>query len=130
MAQAHPAGGGSVSAIVYNQILMPGKDPVFAHFTILTGLTLVKGSVLGAVSASGKLKLSAAAAGDGSEVPMAILMEDLDTTAGDKGFQVLVEGFVNETALTFGAAHTADTVRHNLRAQGIYLTAPRFGAEA
>jgi hypothetical protein len=130
MAQAHPAGGGSVSAIVYNPILMPGKDPVFAHYTILTNQVLVKGSVLGVVTASGKLKLTAAAAGDGSEVAMAVLMEDLDTTGADKGFQVLVEGFVNETALTFGAAHTADTCRHALRAQGIYLTAPRYGAEA
>lgn len=129
MANAHPAGGGTVSALVYNQILMPGKDPVFAPMTVLTNQVLVKGSVMGVVTASGKLKLSASAAGDGSEVPVAILMEDLDTTGADKAFQLMVEGYVNETALTFGAGHTADTCRHALRAQGIYLTSPRFGAE-
>jgi hypothetical protein len=90
---------------------------------------LLKGSVLGVVTASGKLLLAASAAGDGSATAVAVLNEDLDTSGGDKVYPVIVEGYLNETALVFGAGHDADTVRHALRAQGIYLTAPRYGAE-
>jgi len=121
----HPAFGGTVSAITYNPILMPGKKPIFAPFIIAGGQVLAAGSVLGAVSATGKLLFSAAAAGDGSQVPMSVLMEDLDTTAGDKTFQVLVEGFVNETALVLGVGHTTDTVRFLLNTSGIHMKSPR-----
>lgn len=126
MTTAHPAFGGYVSAQIYNEFFMPGKDPVFLPLTILTGQTLSKGSVLGVVTATGKLKLSASAAVDGSETPRFVLGEDLDTTGGDKVFSVIAEGYINETALVFGAGHTADTVRLPLSAQGIYIKAPRY----
>jgi len=121
----YPAAGGTVAAVVQNQLVLPGKDLIMAPFIISSGQTLLAGSVLGAVTATQELVLSASAAGDGSAVPFAILMEDLDTTAGDKTFSVAVEGIFNETALIFGAGHTADTVRVGLRNCGIYLSAPR-----
>lgn len=122
----HPAFGGTVSALVYEQLAMPGKDPVRAPFVIETGQVLKAGSVLGAKSATGKLVLSASAAGDGSQTPMAILAEDLDTTGGDKVFDVFVEGFFNENALVFGTGHDANSVRLGLRNVGIYLQVPRY----
>lgn len=217
----HPAFGGSVSALVHNQLEMPNKEAVRAKFMIATGQTLKKGSILGAmdgtagtataaadggntgdgaisaVTLSGKakvgiyvatcivhagnggtfrvedpdgyvlgdvavgtefsddivftisdgavdfivgdkfnitvtaaatkghLKLSEAAAVDGSEIPMAILGEDLDTTAGARLYQVYVEGAFNEGALVYGTGHSADTVRIPLRDRGIYLDVPR-----
>lgn len=126
MSNPHPAFGGFVSAQIYNEFFMPGKDPVFVPWTVLTGQTLAKGSVLGVVTASGKLKLSASAAGDGSETPRFVLAEDLDTSGGDKVFSVVAEGYINETALVFGTGHTADTVRLPLAEQGIYIKAPRY----
>ncbi len=121
-----PAFGGTVSATVNNDLYMPGKDPVLAPLILLAGQQLVAGSVLGIVTASGKLKLSASAAGDGSEVPRAVLLEDIDTTSGDKTFNVAVEGYFNETALVFGAGHTADSVRVPLLDKGIYLSSPKY----
>ncbi|WP_296201485.1 head decoration protein [uncultured Hyphomicrobium sp.] len=125
---AHPAFGGTVSALVRNELALPGKDPVLAPFKIAQGLTLKRGSVLGRVSASGALILSLAAAGDGSNTPFAVLLEDVDTTleSGPTVRTVAVEGFFNETALVFGTGHTADTVRAPLRDRGIYLSAPRY----
>ena len=76
-------------------------------------------------SDKGHLVLSLAAAVDGSEVPMAILGEDLDTTGGARLFQVYVEGAFNEGALVFGTGHDADSVRIPLRDRGIYLDVPR-----
>jgi hypothetical protein len=105
---------------------MPGKDPVMAPFVIEAGQTLSLGSVLGAITASGKLKLSDPASSDGSETPRYILAEDLDTSSGDKVFQVYVEGAFSETALVYGGAHTSDTVRVPLASQGIYLKSARY----
>jgi hypothetical protein len=125
----HPAFGGTVSAYTENTLFMPGKDPVLAPWKFASGQQLVRGSVIG-IRSDGKAVLSAAAAGDGSETPRGILLEDLDTTSGDKVFSLAVEGFFNETALVFGAGHTADTVRVPLRDAGIYLSVPRYSFSA
>lgn len=123
---AHPAFGGTVSAVTHNHLMLPGKDPILAPWKFASGQTLKAGSVIGIVTATGKAKLSAAAAGDGSETPRGILLEDLDTTGGEQTFNMAVEGYFNETALVFGTGHTADTVRVPLRDAGIYLSAPRY----
>ncbi len=122
----HPAFGGTVSAFTENTLFMPGKDPVLAPWKFAAGQQLRRGSVIGIVTATGKAVLSAAAAGDGSETPRGVLLEALDTTSGEKIFSLAVEGFFNETALVFGAGHTADTVRVPLRDAGIYLSVPRY----
>ena len=123
---AHPAFGGTVSAFVQKHLFMPGKDPVLMPFKIASGQTLKAGSVMGFKSADGEAVLSASAAGDGSEVPRAILIEDLDTTAGGQTFALAVEGAFNETALILGAGHTVDSVRIPLRDRGIYLNVARY----
>jgi Bacteriophage lambda head decoration protein D len=124
----HPAFGGTVSALVYNHLFMPGKDPILAPWKFKIGQSLQAGSVLGVITATGQAVLSVAAAGDGSEVPRGILIEDLDTTADavPKTFNMAVEGYFNETALIFGAGHNPDTARIPLRDGGIYLSAPRY----
>ncbi|MGE0698092.1 MAG: head decoration protein [Hyphomicrobiaceae bacterium] len=124
---AHPAFGGTVSAFVPNALFMPGKDPVMMSFKVKEGQTLKAGSVMG-FDDNGEAVLSLAAANDGSEVPSAILVEDLDTSAESDAikFSLCVEGAFNETALVYGTGHTADTVRIALRDRGIYLNAPKY----
>jgi len=68
-----------------------------------------------------KYKLSAAAAVDGSQYPDGILVEDTDASAADIDTGVYIAGEFNENAITFGAGHTADSVRDALRLKGIYL---------
>lgn len=75
---------------------------------------------------SNKLCLAAAAAEDGSAIPGWILAEDCDASAADKNVPVYVEGYFNEEALTFGAGHTADTVRDALRKVGIHLMTDKW----
>lgn len=70
---------------------------------------------------SGKYKLSAAAAIDGSQEPDAILVEATDATAEDIDVGLYVGGEFNENAITFGAGHSADSVRDALRDKGIIL---------
>jgi hypothetical protein len=70
---------------------------------------------------SGKFKLSAAAAVDGSAIPGAILAEDCDASGGDKTTIAYFGGVFDENALTYGAGHTKVTVREALRDVGIKL---------
>jgi len=93
--------------------------------TLITGQNLTRGAVLGKITASGKLNLSLSAAGDGSEVPYAILSEDMDATAADKQVIVYLSGDVNQDSLTIGAGHTAASIKDGLRDKSIFLRAPQ-----
>ena len=104
--------------------LIAGDFPLMTRkVTIDTGV-LARGSVLGRITATGKFVLSAAAAGDGSEVPRAILAESVDATAADVEAIVYESGEFNEARVTLGAGHTIASVRDGLRDLGIYLRAP------
>jgi hypothetical protein len=92
--------------------------------TILTGQVLTRGALLGRVTASGKLALSTSAAthGAGSDVPVAILANDVDATGGDvTNALVYTSGEFNERKVIFGTGHTAASVRNALAARGIHL---------
>ena len=59
---------------------------------------------------------------DGSQVPDGGLVEAVDASAGDAECLIYTRGDFNETAMTFGAGHTADTVREGLRDKCIFLS--------
>lgn len=103
--------------------LLAGSNvlPVTRDITLLTGENRKRGALLGRVTASGKYKLSVAAAEDGSEVPRAVLAEDTDATAADVKVPVYEAGEFNAAALTLGAGHTVDSIRDGLRDLGIHL---------
>ena len=89
--------------------------------TVLTGAVHPRGEVLGQITASGKYIKSLSAAGDGSQVPTAILAETVDTTGGDKPAIVYLTGEFNEDAILLGAGHTVASIRNGLRALCIFL---------
>lgn len=70
---------------------------------------------------TGKYKLSAAAAVDGSAIPSVILAEDCDASGGDKDTVAYIAATVDENALTYGVGHTAASCREPLRDVGILL---------
>jgi head decoration protein D len=94
---------------------------VARQITLITGQNLVRGAVLGKITASGKYNLSLSAAVDGSQTPDAILAEDCDATAADKVTVAYFTGHFNDSRITLGAAHTAASIREGLRAKGIHL---------
>lgn len=94
---------------------------VTRKITLISGQNLVRGAVLGKITASGKYNLSLSAAGDGSQTPDLILAEDTNASGGDKETVAYATGVFNQRALTIGTAHTADTIREGLRAKGIHL---------
>src|SRR5690606_4495430 len=83
--------------------------------TIASGQDLTRGAVLGKVSSSGEYKLSASGAGDGSETPTAILLQDTDASAGALSAPVAISGAFNARALTVGAGHTVASITDGLR---------------
>jgi len=72
---------------------------------------LAAGSVLGTVTASGKLKLTAIGNGDGSETARFVLLKETDTGSADVTDQeVLKAGVVNGGKLIFGSTDTLATL--------------------
>jgi hypothetical protein len=95
--------------------------------TLLSGQNLVRGALLGKVTASGKFVLSLSASGDGSQAPVAILAEDTNATGADKATVAYFRGDFDSSAITFGASHTAASVKTALRALNIELLTTQGG---
>jgi hypothetical protein len=89
--------------------------------TIISGQNLVRGAVLGKITASGKYNLSLSAASDGSQTPDLILAEDVNATSGDKTAIAYSRGDFNTRFLTIGAGHTAASIKEGLRVKNIIL---------
>lgn len=94
---------------------------VSRSITVISGQNLVRGAVLGKITASSKYNLSLSAAADGSQTPDLILAEDCDASGGDKTALAYSRGDFNANALTLGASHTAASITEGLRAKGITL---------
>lgn len=102
--------------------LIAGDFPV-AHRTVTIGTAadLVRGAVLGRITGSDKYVLSATAAGDGSEVPVAVLAADAAAAAADVVAPVYFAGEFAADQLTFGAGHDADSVDASTRQNGLSI---------
>jgi len=88
-------------------VLKYSENPNYTNesVTLLTGTSYKVGSVLGKITASGKYKLAAVGAVDGSAVAVAVLLTATDATAGDATGVILARGpaIVSKAALVFDA---------------------------
>lgn len=89
---------------------------------LLSATTYKRGMVLGIVTASGKYALVDSTAEDGSESPVAVLLDtpDIDASAADKPGTVALTGDFNSDALIFGGTDTTATHAAALKAVNIY----------
>jgi DUF4097 and DUF4098 domain-containing protein YvlB len=96
---------------------------VTASGTIASGAgALLRGTVLGKITASGKYRPAKASSSDGSQAPDVILAEYADATSGDVETVLYLSGQFSEYALTLDSSLTADGIRDVLRDKNIYLT--------
>lgn len=103
-------------------LLVGGDHPIRTiGVTIVTGQNLKRGALLGKITTGGKYTLSLSASTDGSQTPVAILLEDTDATAADVIAPVYVAGDFNANQMTIGTGHTVDSVRDALHGRSIYL---------
>ncbi len=82
------------------------------------------GFTITSTAPTGEYLASAIAATDGSQNPVGILVDAIDTTNGPLTAGIYLEGEFNANALYFGAGNDAATVRDALRALGIHLKFP------
>lgn len=95
----------------YGPVLIPGQ-------TIAAGANLVKGTIVGRITASGKLVAAAATnTDDGSRKAVGVLMEDAAAASAD------VEAVVGFAGVYVGANMTGLTAAYKLalEAKGIYF---------
>jgi Bacteriophage lambda head decoration protein D len=112
------------TSIPLDDLIASGGNIIGRKYTLITGQNVVRGTVLGVITASGKLNTSLSAAVDGSQTPFGIAAHDVDATAADKDIEVYTRGNFNEHKLVLGAAHTIASIREGLRGKGIYLETP------
>jgi len=79
----------------------------FEGGTLASGQNLTKGTVIGRVTATGKLIQSVQTATDGSENPVGILNHDCDASAADTSCVFVKGGDIDKTQLTWDASWTA-----------------------
>jgi hypothetical protein len=89
--------------------------------TVISGQNLLRGAVLGKITASGKYNLSLNAAADGSQIPDLILAEDCNASAGDKPAIAYSRGDFIAQELVIGAGHTIASIKEGLRDKNIIL---------
>ena len=87
---------------------------------LITGQNLVRGALLGKITASSKYTLSLSASADGSQVPVAVLVHDCDATAADANTLGYTRGDFMAEKLVLGAGHTLASVKDGLQDRGIF----------
>lgn len=108
-----------------DNLLAGHADVITDVVTIASSAALTRGAVLGKITSGGKYQLSASAAGDGSETPVAILAEDADASGGDvTNVPVYIAGEFNQDAVTLGTGHTVASVKDALAQKGVFLKDP------
>jgi len=104
--------------------LMAGDFPVVTGSgTVLSGAgKLVRGTVLGKVTASGKLVPVDSSKSTGEQTVFAVLAEDVDATSADVAAPLYLTGQYNTRKLVFGGTDTAVTHAAGARALSIFFT--------
>ncbi len=108
--------------------LIGGDFPLKSESIVLeAGQVLQRGAVLGRKTANGKFVLSAKIAEDdspikdGSEEPLRILTEDMDTTAEDKPTIAYRTGSFRAAGLKIGKGHTLASLKTELETRSIFI---------
>lgn len=93
------------------EVVLLDDDAISKPDTIAQAGVIASNTVLGRVTASGKLIKSVSTAADGSESPVAILVNAVDATAADVVAPVWVAGVFNVDALVFDASFSTDATK-------------------
>ena len=82
---------------------------------------LKRGTILGKVTDSGEYVLSKTGAADGSEIPCAILADDVDTTDSSVSGGVYLMGEFNQNRIIHDESWTAADLKDALRKFSVFL---------
>lgn len=115
-------GPGAKSAVFVPDQLVSGPLQLVTD-SVIIGVSgvLKRGTVLGAITVTGLFVPSKKSATDGSESPVAILVDDVDTTTVVQTGGVYLMGEFNQNRLIFDASWTAAELKAALRPLAIFL---------
>ena len=111
----------SESTTYDNLIVGDQRRTVNVPATIKQGQVIVRGQLLGKITASGKLTEAVAGHNDGTQTPYAIAAENVDATTGDVLTTVYTEGEFNADAVVYSYTSTKADWKAAAQATGIYL---------
>ena len=119
------ASGVTTQGVFTPENLIAGEFPRIMRIeTITGGQALPQGAVLGQIKATGAYVLSTTTATDGSEVPVAILAQQIDATSNVEG-HLFLTGEFNAHALTLGSGHTLASVTESFRTRSLFIRTNR-----
>lgn len=114
------APGMSSSLFVPDQ-LVAGTLQLVTDSVTVTGGPYKRGTVLGEITDSGKYTLCVKTATDGSESPVAILVDDVDASTADQTGGVYLMGEFNQNYVTVDDSWTIAGMKAALRPLAIFL---------
>lgn len=113
--------GMTSSMFIPDQLVSGPLQVVTDTVTIALAGPLIRGAVLGRVTATLDYVLSVKTATDGSEKPVAILVDNVDTTAAAQQGGVYLMGEFNQNKIIIDASWTLADLKIALRPLGIFL---------
>lgn len=113
---------GMKSSVFMPDQLVAGTLQLVTDTGTITGGVYKRGTVLGKITASGKYTVSVKTATDGSETPVAILVDDVDaSTHGDQSGGLYLMGEFNQNKIIFDTSWAAPELKAALRPLAIFL---------
>ena len=108
-------------AYVPDQLIAGDLKIVTASATITGAAPVARGTVLGKVTTSGSYKTCVGTATDGSQNPCAVMIDNVDATAGDVTGGVYLMAELNGNALILDASLTLAGVQSAFRSLGLFV---------
>ena len=115
------APGMTSSMFIPDQLVSGPLQVVTDTVTIAQSGLLLRGAVLGMVTATSQYVLSVKTATDGSQKPVAILVDNVDTTLAIQQGGVYLMGEFNQNKLIVDASWALADLKTALRPFGIFL---------
>lgn len=107
----YPLAGYSTDAFTPEQFILSEMDVATESVTILSGQVLAARTVVGRVTASGKIVICDPAASDGSQNALGILVNAIDATGADKAGSIYIGGNFNRSLCVWHAGFTTDVLK-------------------
>lgn len=104
-----------------DQLIAGNLQLVTKTVTIAAGKAYKRGTVLGRTSDTHLYSLCVQTATDGTQTPTAILVDDVDATAGQVTAGVYLMGGFNQNRITFDDSWTVENLAEALRDKSIFL---------
>lgn len=112
---------GMKSSLFVPDQLIAGTLQLVTDSGTITGGSFKRGTVLGMITASGKYTKSVKTAADGSQNPVAILVDNVDASTADQNGGLYLMGEFNQNCIIYDNSWTVPGLKAALRPLPIFL---------